>query len=85
MKCPGTKAAGVCLYGQETLKGIRCKQCARLENRENVRKYYKENRERLLDQSRQSRRDSLRWAQDVDAAPTIKTADKMISDAIKLC
>lgn len=85
MKCPGPYLGAGCPDKLDTPKGKRCKEC-RLESRRiRVREWSQRHKEHLLDYRRAYAKESLRWAKDVAPAPTIKTADKAISDAIKFC
>jgi hypothetical protein len=64
---------------------LRCTKCAREATRYKVRKWADKNRVAINQRRATYGADSLKWAQDVEPAMTLKRADKLITDAIKGC
>jgi hypothetical protein len=85
MNCPGPKPGESCPTSMQTPKGQRCRECRSEANRRKAREWAQRNKEYLRDRKRTYSKQSLTWAQEVAPVATIKTADKLISDAIKFC
>lgn len=79
--CPGPFAGSTCPDNTETPKGFRCRWCAKEANRYKAMKWYQEHKGIRHAEHKSGR--NMEWAQSVAPVMTIKTADKMISDAIK--
>lgn len=82
-KCPGLFEKPCAYDGNASKMGGRCPKCRAEGKRIKARKWAQEHKEYLYEQKRTYSKHNLKWAQDVAPAPTIKTADKMISEAIK--